>query len=65
MSDVERPLSAAISQGWEVADYSSSFDHSSGAMMHCFLVRRQGKAKVIIVRKKFMGEGVVTEELEV
>jgi hypothetical protein len=29
------------------------------------LLRRQGKAKVLIVRKKLMGEGVTSEEVDI
>lgn len=63
MADVDRPLSAQLSQGWEVAQYSASLG-DSGLLEHCFLLRRSGKCKVLIVRKKMMGDGVVAEELE-
>jgi hypothetical protein len=58
------PLSSQISQGWEVSQYSASIG-DSGVLEHCFLLRRQGKAKLLMLRKKMMGEGVVSEELEV
>ncbi|MEQ1706766.1 MAG: hypothetical protein ABL864_00340 [Terricaulis sp.] len=64
MSVDDRPLSALLSQGWEVLQYSASIG-DSGTLEHCFLLRRQGTTKVLIVRKKMMGEGVTSEELEV
>jgi hypothetical protein len=65
MSDMAKPLSAALSQGWEVANYSAAADPSTGSLVHSFLLRRQGKSKLLIIRKKMLGEGLVTEELDV
>lgn len=60
----EKPLSDLVRQGWEVADFSVATD-SSGWQTHCFLVRRQGQHKVLTVRKKMLGDGVVASEMEV
>lgn len=65
MSSTEKPLSALITQGWEVAQYSAAVDPNAASLVHSFLMRRQGKAKLVIVRKRMLGEGLVTEELEV
>ena len=65
MNDTPKPLTAALSQGWEVQNYSATLDPSTGAILHCFLLRKQGRAKILAVRKKVLGEGAVTEELEV
>lgn len=65
MSDAERPLSAMLSQGWEVANYSATVDPAAGMLVHCFLMRRQGRTKIVNLRKKMIGEGTVVEELEV
>jgi hypothetical protein len=65
VSDADTPLSAFISQGWEVANYSAAADPSTGSLVHSFLMRRQGKSKLVIIRKKMLGEGLVTEELDV
>jgi hypothetical protein len=65
MSDTPKPLTAALSQGWEVANYSAAADPNSGSLVHSFLLRRQGKSKLLIIRKKMLGEGLVTEEVEV
>lgn len=60
----ERPLSDAVKQGWEVVDFSVATD-STGSQTHCFLVRRQGQHKVLSVRKKMLGDGIVASEMEV
>jgi hypothetical protein len=60
----DRPLSDLVKQGWEVAEYSVATD-SSGWQSHCFLIRRQGQHKVLSVRKKMLGDGVVVSEMEV
>lgn len=65
MAEYDKPLSALISQGWEVANYSAAADPSTGSLVHSFLMRRQSKAKIVIIRKKMLGEGLVTEEVEI
>ncbi|QGZ95239.1 hypothetical protein [Terricaulis silvestris] len=65
MSDMDKPLTAFTSQGWEVANYSAAADPSTGSLVHSFLMRRQGKSKLVIIRKKMLGESLVTEELEI
>ena len=62
MSD--KPVSDAVRQGWEVVDYSVT-DSSGETWHHNFLMRRQGQHKVLTVRKKMLGEGVVASEMEV
>ncbi|HWQ85532.1 hypothetical protein [Brevundimonas sp.] len=62
MSD--KPLSDAVRQGWEVVGFTVT-DSGGDAWKHIFLLRRQGQHKVLTVRKKMMGEGVVASEMEV
>ena len=62
MSD--KPLSDAVRQGWEVVDYAVT-DSSGETWRHNFLMRRQGQHKVLTVRKKMLGDGVVATEMEV
>jgi hypothetical protein len=65
MNDVsEKPLSALISQGWDVSHYSTTQD-TSGMLMHCFLLRKSGRAKLLSVRAKVMGEGFVSVEKDI
>jgi len=58
------PLSALVSQGWEVAGYSASIG-DSGMLEHCFLLKRQSRCELLTLRKKMVGAGVLSEELEV
>ena len=62
MSD--RPLSNLVKQGWEVRHYSCSIG-DSGMLEHCFHLARRSENKVLRVRKKVMGGGVVGEEIDV
>lgn len=65
MSQATRPLSTLRSQGWEVAGYSASMDPGTGMLAHCFLLKRENRSKVLVVRKKMVGEGIVAEEMDV
>ena len=60
----ERPLSALMQQGWEVLQYSSG-PGESGLHEHCFLLRKGRDHRVLRVRKKMMGGGLVGEEIDV
>ena len=62
MSD--RPLTDQIRQGWALVSHSSAVGDSA-MMEHCFLLQRHGQYKVLRVRKKMMGGGVVGEEIDV
>lgn len=63
MSD--RPLSSLIQQGWEIAGYSAT-DSSGTAWQHSVLLRRNGQHKIVVLRKKMLGEGIVVDsELDV
>ena len=65
MSDLgDRPISALVSQGWEVKNYFASLG-SSGTIEHCFHMARRTENKVVRLREKMMGKGVVAEELDV
>ncbi len=64
MIDADRPLSALVSQGWELRDYRASQEEGT-MLMHVFLLARQREHKLLIVRKKMMGRGVVAEEIDV
>lgn len=64
MAEEIRPLSQLVSQGWEVLTYSSGHD-AQGAVMDCFLLRRQKLHKVLKVRKKLIGAGFVVVETDV
>jgi len=60
----DKPLSDAVRQGWSVAGYTVT-DSGGDVWKHNFLLSRQGQHKVLTVRKKMMGDGIVASELEV
>ena len=60
----KKPLSALVRQGWTVVGYTVT-DSGSETWKHNFLLSRQGQHKVLTVRKKMTGEGVVASDLEV
>ena len=47
-----------------MVDYAVT-DSSGETWHHNFLMRRQGQHKVLTVRKKMLGDGVVATEMEV
>ena len=56
----ETPISTLVSQGWEIVGYSTT-DTSGAAYQHSVLLRRQGQHKVVVLRKKILGDGVVVD----
>ncbi|WGM47347.1 hypothetical protein KOAAANKH_02223 [Brevundimonas sp. NIBR10] len=58
MSDT--PISTLVSQGWEIVGYSTT-DASGTTYQHSVLLRRQGQHKVLVLRKKILGDGVVVD----
>jgi hypothetical protein len=65
MTQELRPLSQLIGQGWELVSYSAGSDYNNGGgMMDCFLLRRQKQHKLLKVRRKYLGNGLVVRELD-
>jgi hypothetical protein len=64
MKDADRPLSNLIAQGWELQEYRPVQEEGT-MMMHVFLLKRQREHKLLILRKKVMGEGLVAQELDI
>ena len=64
MNDADRPLSALVAQGWEVRDYRPTQEEGT-MLMHVFLLQRQREHKLLMIRKKVMGGGVVAQELDI
>jgi hypothetical protein len=60
----EKPLSELVRQGWSVVAYSAT-DMSGETYQHNVLLTRQGQHRILTLRKKMMGEGIVATELEV
>ena len=64
MKDADRPLSALIAQGWELQEYRPTQEEGT-MLMHVFLLKRQRDHKLLLLRRKVMGEGVVAQEIDV
>jgi hypothetical protein len=64
VKEAQRPLSALLSQGWELQEYRTSQEEGT-LLLHIFLLKRQRDHKLLLVRKKVMGTGLVAEELDV
>ena len=64
MTATERPLSTLVGQGWEIVNYTALYDHQTTAGTDCFLLRRQKQHKVLKVRKRWLGQGVVVKEID-
>ncbi|MBX9614848.1 MAG: hypothetical protein K2X25_04575 [Caulobacteraceae bacterium] len=63
MSDT--PVSDLVRQGWEIAGYSAT-DASGAAYQHSVLLHRNGQHRIIVLRKKLLGDGIVVDsELDV
>ncbi len=60
----DKPLSEAVSAGWTIVTYAVN-DLGGTGVYHNILLERQGQHKVLTIRKKMLGEGLVFEELEV
>lgn len=60
----DRALTTWLSQGWELENYSATAPYGE-TVHHCFLLRRQGHRKIVSIRKKMMGKGVVVTEMDV
>jgi hypothetical protein len=59
-----RPVSDLIQQGWEVKQYHPVLG-PNGMIEHAFHLQRQRDNKVLLVRRKIMGEGLHFEEFDV
>jgi hypothetical protein len=64
MNDDERPLSTLVAQGWEIVSYSSGHAPGSQTPVENVLLRRQKHHKILSVRRKTLGGGLVVKELD-
>lgn len=60
----QRPVSALVAQGWEIVGFSSGHDLTWGAYAHHVLLRRQRAHKLLSIRAKTVGRGLVVKEIE-
>ncbi len=65
MADDNKPLSDLVSQGWEILDYTSSHDATSGTIVENFLLRKQKMHRILSLRPKMLGKGYVVKELDI
>lgn len=59
-----RPLSDLVAQGWEVQHYHPLVG-TSAMLEHVFHLSRQREHKVLVVRRKVMGDGMYGEEFDI
>ena len=59
-----KPLSALVAQGWEIVGYAAGTDAKTGMHNHSVLLRRQKQHKVLQIRNKWIGKGLVASEFE-
>lgn len=59
-----KAVSALVAQGWEIVSYSASTDHA-GNHSHSLLLRRQKQHKILQLRTKWIGSGLVAKEIDV
>lgn len=64
MKTEDRPLSTLVSQGWEIVGFSSGHASDGATSVDNVLLRRQKQHKLLSVRQKFIGEGLVVKEYD-
>jgi hypothetical protein len=64
MNADDRPLSTLVAQGWEIVSYSSGHAPSSQTPVENVLLRRQKNHKILSVRPKIFGRGLVVREYD-
>ena len=64
MIDDDRPLSKLVAQGWEIVSYASGHAPRSQMPVENVLLRRQKNHKILSVRRKTFGGGLVVTEFD-
>ena len=64
MSSNDRPLSTLVSQGWEIVGFSSSHAPGDGTLVENVLLRRMKAHKLLSIRQKILGSGLVVKEYD-
>ncbi len=62
MSDT--PLSNLVRQGWTIVSYSAT-DMSGETYQHNVLLTKGGQHRILTLRKKMIGDGIVASEMDV
>jgi hypothetical protein len=64
MNNDDRPLSLLVAQGWEIVGYSSGLAPSTHTPCENVLLRRQKAHKILSIRRKTFGSGLVVKEYD-
>lgn len=64
MNEDAKPLSTLVAQGWEIIGYTGSMDNAGNAIQN-ILLRRQKQHRVLSIRPKMLGKGLVAKEMDI
>lgn len=64
MTADDRPLSTLVAQGWEIVGYASGLEPNSHTPVENVLLRRQKNHKILSIRRKTFGGGLVVKEYD-
>jgi len=65
MTQDDKPLSDLVAQGWDILGFSHSTNEKTGQSEHAVLLRRQRQHKILKIRRKMLGGGIVVQELDI
>ena len=66
MAEDPKPLSELVAQGWEVLGYAgSTLGQNTFLFKHAVLLRRQRQHKLLTIRRRMFGVGLVVEQLDI
>ena len=60
-----KPLSDLVAQGWEVLGFTGTTSSKTGQQESTVLLRRQRQHKILRIRRRMLGAGLVAEEMDV
>jgi hypothetical protein len=65
VSHEQRPLSDLVAQGWEVIGFAGETSDKTGRCENAVLLRRQRQHKILRLRRRWFGGGIVVEEMDI
>jgi hypothetical protein len=66
MAEDSKPLSDLVGQGWEIVGYAGAADSNQfSGFQHSVLLCRQRQHKVVTIRKRTFGSGLVVDEMDI
>jgi len=60
----DTPVSDLVRQGWSVVGYAAT-DANGETWHHNVLLTKNGQHRILTVRKKMLGDGLVVSEMDV